>query len=59
MKCQQIILRGRKAGQKCQNAASMIIVGDGTRTCGVHARAWLPRALARIAYWNPRERAWL
>lgn len=59
MTCQQTYVRGYRAGRVCGKHATMIVVLDGTLTCGTHARAWLPKGLARIAYWRPREQAWL
>lgn len=60
--CGACILRGKNAGRRCGRHATAIVIAGwqpGLFVCGVHARAWLPRALARIAYWNPKARAWL
>ncbi len=61
--CKSLVWRGPRAGQLCGRRASMIVYGtrtpnDGMPLCGVHARTWSPRALARIAYFDARTENW-
>lgn len=59
MTCQDAIQRGPRAGHVCGRHATMIFVPGPAFVCGIHARAYVKHALARIAYWRPKERAWL
>lgn len=59
MRCQARVLRGPRAYQPCRFTATMVVVDSGTFVCGVHARTWHSSGLARIAYWDPKARAWL
>jgi hypothetical protein len=59
MKCYATIERGPNAGYACPHKATMIVVFDGHPVCGTHARAWAPRGLIRLAYWNRKAQAWL
>jgi hypothetical protein len=60
--CGATVQRGPRAGMTCTNSATAVVVAPierGMPVCGHHAREWLPWAIARIAYWNVREQAWL
>lgn len=58
--CKTRILSGPNAGKECGRTATCMIVvaSTGEPCCGTHARAYLPAALARLAYWNVKERSW-
>lgn len=58
MKCEQRIWTGPRKGALCRNTATAIVVSEAKMVCGTHARAWLDRGLARIAYYDERTRSW-
>jgi hypothetical protein len=58
--CLSTVLSGPRAGLRCGNFATCVIVVMNTAEpcCGTHARAYLPTALARLAYYDERSRSW-
>jgi hypothetical protein len=59
VRCDHRILTGPRAGDPCRSAATVIVVSSHRLACGNHSRAYVPRGLARIAYWSEKQRAWL
>jgi len=60
--CGDTVLTGPRAGSVCGRTATAVVtarIAVGMLVCGLHAKSWMPHALARLAYWNRKEQAWL
>ena len=58
MTCGYAIQRGPRAGQDCRLPARFIVLAEGRFACATHAQAWARPDLARIAYWDRKQKQW-